>query len=120
MSQSSSGILWNMPSRRMPAGLITACRPPSSPIAWATMSFTAPMSVTLLELEMATPPLRRISSATASAGPAEPSSPPRSPPPRSLTSTLAPSRAAIRAHSLPMPLPPPVTSTTLPSNAPMT
>ncbi len=119
LSQSASLILWNMPSRRMPAGLITACSPPNVSMACATMPCTAFIEVTLSELCTASPPAARISLATASAGPAEPSSAPERPAPRSLTTTLAPSRAAIRAHSRPMPLPPPVTSTTLPSRTPM-
>src|SRR5215472_9438450 len=108
-----------MPSRRMPAGLMTACRPLNVSSACWTMCLTPEGLVTLSELETASPPFALISRTTSSAGPAEPSSPPATLPPRSLTTTLAPSRAAISAHSLPMPFAPPVTRTTLPSNTPM-
>src|SRR5512146_205122 len=119
MSQSLSVILWNITSRRMPAGLIMACRPLNSSIACWIMWPTPARLVTLSELDTARPPAFLISCATCSAGPAEPSSPPATAPPRSLTTTAAPSLAASSAHSLPMPFAPPVTRTTLPSNTPM-
>src|ERR1700679_3623541 len=56
LSQSDSSILWNMPSRRMPAGLITACRPPKVSSACSSMPFTEAMLVTLSELATSPPP----------------------------------------------------------------
>src|SRR5512135_401207 len=108
-----------MVSRKMPAGLITACRPLNASIACSIMCATPLRFDTLSEFDTALPPLATISRATISAGPAEPSSPPETAPPKSLTTTLAPSFAARSAHSLPMPLAPPVTRTTLPSSTPM-
>ena len=119
-SQSAGVILWNMPSRRNPAGLMMASRPPKVSIACCTMAWTAARLVTLSELAAASPPAARMAAAVSSAGLAEPSSSPATETPRSFTSTLAPSRAANMAHSRPMPPAPPVTSTTLPSKTPMT
>ena len=67
-SHSSSVMLWTMRSRRMPAGLAIACRPPKVSIACCTMRFTAARSVTLSVLAMASPPAALISSTTSCAG----------------------------------------------------
>src|SRR5262249_39967271 len=98
---------------------MTAWRPPNCLSVCSRSAFIAASEVTLSELANALPPPFRISSATFSAGPAEPSSPPCRPPPRSFTTTEAPSFAAINAQSRPIPLPPPVTQTTFPSNTPI-
>ena len=79
-----------MPSRRMPAGLITACRPPKVSSACSTMPWTAAREVTLSELDdrlaaggadLLRHRLGRAGRALVAAGQA---------PPRSLTTTLAP------------------------------
>ncbi len=91
-SHSASVILWNITSRRMPAGLITGVQ---------TAEFLLGLldhAVDGVEVGDAVGVGNRFAARgadllrrPASAGPAEPSSPPVRPPPRSLTTTFAPS-----------------------------
>ena len=115
-SHSPSVMLASIRSRRMPALLTTASRPPKASIAVSIMRFAPSQSATLSLLTTASPPAATISSTTWWAG--ETSSPvPSRAPPKSLTTTFAPCLARLSACSRPIPRPAPVTIAILPSQS---
>src|SRR5580692_2887389 len=116
-SHSSTVMLTNIRSRRMPALFTRVSSRPNASRASATSDPAPSQSAASAWLATASPPSPRISSATASATQASDPLPWTSPP-VSLTTTRAPWRANSRAWARPSPRPAPVTMTTRPSQIP--